>query len=70
VWWMLLILTTEGWMAHSIYPTRTICEQQQMDSETQCVMVEVRFFRTEVDEFSGAARNSLCAVKKLPREKL
>jgi hypothetical protein len=42
MWWMLLILTAEGWMAHSIYPTRTICEQQQMASETQCVMVEVR----------------------------
>jgi hypothetical protein len=43
MWWMLLILTTEGWMAHSIYPTREICEQQQHQSETQCSMVEVRF---------------------------
>jgi hypothetical protein len=42
MWWMLLILTAEGWMAHSIYPSREICEQQQQ-GEKQCITVEVRF---------------------------
>jgi len=43
MWWMLLILTAEGWQAHSIYPNIQQCEQQQIETETQCVMVEVRF---------------------------
>jgi hypothetical protein len=42
MWWMLLILTVEGYRADSIYPTLELCVKQLNNSQGQCIPVEVR----------------------------
>jgi hypothetical protein len=47
MWWMLLILTVEGYAAHSVYPGLEQCEQNKLTDEDRCELVEVRFPQME-----------------------